>query len=147
MSFKVVKLTIGKGKTVSDEKAGEWIKRYYEAEVVIEDEHDIEIAKASVEGLIDGWLTGTSIVEPQAQPQLAKPKWNPEKIKWAQAKGARGDYERYPAEDQKVEATDDYKALLLDLKEHKLFFFRDGWNYWLFPDLVTVGRRRKEAKP
>lgn len=85
--------------------------------------------------------------EPQTQPQLEKPKWNPEKIKWSQAKGARGNYERCPEDNQKVEAIPDYKALLQDLKEHKMFFFRDGWNYWLFPDLVTVGRKRKEAKP
>lgn len=84
------------------------------------------------------------------EPPVEQPKkltWNPERINWVQAKGARGDYERYPAEDQKIEATEDYKALLLDLKEHKLFFFKDGWNYWLFPDLVTVGRKRKEARP
>lgn len=145
MSFKMTKLTIGKGKTIADEKAGEWIKRYYEVEVSIEDEHDVEIAKASVEGLIDGWLTGTSVVEPQARSQLEKPKWDPEKIKWIQAKGARGDYERYPAEGQKIEASPDYKALIADLKEHNMFFFRDGWNYWLFPDLATVGRKRKKA--
>jgi hypothetical protein len=72
MSFKMTKLTVGKGKTTGNEKAGEWIKRYYEIEVSIEDEHDVEIAKASVEGLIDGWLTGTSIMETQAQPQKPK---------------------------------------------------------------------------
>lgn len=55
MSSKVTKLTIGKGKTTGDEKTG-WTKRYYEVEVSIQDEHDTEIVKANVEGLIDGWL-------------------------------------------------------------------------------------------
>jgi hypothetical protein len=70
--------------------------------------------------------------------------WNPKKISWVKADGTRGPYERCPAQDQKPEATLEYKALLADLKEHrKNFLFRDGFNYWLFPDLVTVGRKPK----
>ncbi|MBT0160175.1 hypothetical protein G4O51_09345 [Candidatus Bathyarchaeota archaeon A05DMB-2] len=69
--------------------------------------------------------------------------WEPKKIPWTEAEGARGSYERYPAEGQKIESIPDHKALLSDLKEHKNFLFRDGWNYWLFPDLVTVGRKPK----
>ncbi|MCW4047899.1 MAG: hypothetical protein NWE99_10155 [Candidatus Bathyarchaeota archaeon] len=69
--------------------------------------------------------------------------WEPKKIPWTKAEGARGSYERYPAEDQKIESNPDYRALLSDLKEHKNFLFRNGWNYWLFPDLVTVGRKLK----
>ena len=73
-----------------------------------------------------------------------KPNWNPEKIKWVKAEGTRGSYERYPAQDQKPEATADYKNLLQDLKEHKKnFLFRDGLNYWLFQDAVTIGRKPK----
>jgi hypothetical protein len=78
VSFKVTKLTVGKGKTTGDEKQGEWIKRYYELEVSIEDEHDTEIAKASAEGLIDGWLSGTKIVEPQTQ--MAKQEMKSEEL-------------------------------------------------------------------
>ena len=63
MSFKVTKLIVGKGKTTGDEKASEWTKQYFEVEIAIEDEHQIELAKASVESLIDGWLAGTSIME------------------------------------------------------------------------------------
>lgn len=69
--------------------------------------------------------------------------WEPEKIPWIKAEGARGAYERYPAEGKKIESILDYKGLLSDLKEHKNFLFRDGWNYWLFPDLATVGRKPK----
>ena len=63
----MTKLVIGKGKTTGDEKASEWIRRYYEVEVLIEDEHDIEIAKANVEGLIDGWLEKPVEAKPKPQ--------------------------------------------------------------------------------
>lgn len=72
--------------------------------------------------------------------------WNPDGIKWTKTKGAREEYERYPAEDQKIEATPDYKNMLQDLKEHAMFISRDNVNYWVFPDLVTVGRKQKEVK-
>jgi hypothetical protein len=66
VSSKVTKIVIGKGKTTGDEKAG-WTKRYYEVEVSIGDEHEIEIAKANVEGLIDGWLDKTAEAKPKQQ--------------------------------------------------------------------------------
>jgi len=72
MSSKVTKLVIGKGKTTGDEKTG-WIKRYYEVEVLIEDEHDIEIMKANVEGLIDGWLGKPVEAKPKPQEPTGKP--------------------------------------------------------------------------
>ena len=71
--------------------------------------------------------------------------WIPQKIKWTKTKGARGEYERYPLENCRIEITADYKNLLQDLKEHNCFLFREGYNYWLFPDLVTIGRKRKEV--
>jgi hypothetical protein len=73
MTSKVTKLVIGKGKTTGDEKIGEWIRRYYEVEVSIEDEHDIEIAKANVEGLIDGWLGKPVEAKPKPQESKGKP--------------------------------------------------------------------------
>ncbi len=73
--------------------------------------------------------------------------WDPQKIVWVKAEDSRGAYERYPAQDQKIAATVDYKNMLQDLKEYKKnFLFRDGWNYWLFPDLATVGRKLKQPK-
>ena len=69
--------------------------------------------------------------------------WNPQKIPWVKAEGSRGAYERYPAQDKRPEATLDYKNLLQALKEHKNFLFRDGYNYWLFQDAITVGRKVK----
>ena len=87
-----------------------------------------------------------TLAPPEAKEEKAHEwTWNPQKIPWVKAEGARGAYERYPAQDQKPEATLDYQNLLQTLKEHtKNFLFRDGWNYWLFPDLVTVGRKKKK---
>jgi hypothetical protein len=72
MSSKVTKLVIGKGKTTGDEKTG-WIKRYYEVEISIEDEHDIEVVKANAEGLIDGWLGKPVEAKPKPQEPTGKP--------------------------------------------------------------------------
>lgn len=69
--------------------------------------------------------------------------WNPNKVKWTQAEGAKGPYERYPASGQKAEATDDYKHMLADLKKHQGRMTRDGFFYWLFTDSATIGRKRK----
>ena len=83
MSFKITKLTIGKEKTEGDEKASQCTKRYYEVEIQILDEHEIEIAKASVEGLIDGLLTSPQ----QAREENVKASINLENIVWAKAEG------------------------------------------------------------
>jgi hypothetical protein len=72
MSSKITKLVIGKGRTTGDEKTG-WTKRYYEVEVSIMDEHDIEIMKANVEGLIDGWLGKPVEAKPKPQESTGKP--------------------------------------------------------------------------
>jgi len=69
--------------------------------------------------------------------------WNPEKIKWEQAVGSNGPYQRYPAEGQKVEATEDYRNMVRDLKAHNGRLTRDGYFYWLFRDKATVGRKKR----
>jgi len=133
MSFKAVKLTVGKGKTTGDEKAGQWIKKYYQIEVEIQDEHDIEIAKASVEGLINGWLTSPSQTgEKQAE------SWDPSKITWQQAEGSKGVYER--SEDVN---NPEFKAMLKDLQGHGGKMSRNGYFLWVFQNGTTVGRKRK----
>jgi hypothetical protein len=153
MSFKVVRLTVGKGLTSADVKDQKWTRQYFELEAEIQSEHDIESAKNSMEALIDLWLKGESIYKPQPQMRKQEVKktekswsWNPDAIAWVQTKGTRGDYDRYPAENQKIEASPDYKTLLEDLKTHNNFIVRDGYNYWLFVDLVTVGRKPRSAK-
>lgn len=134
MSFKVKKLKVGKGKTIGNEKAAEWIKRYYEMEIEIEDEHDIEIAKTSVEGLIDGWLTPSELPSQHQGPEI----WNPSQIHWQQAISQKGPYEK----------SEDYnslhhKALVRDLAQHKNFLIKGDYKYWLFDNGSTIGRKRK----
>jgi len=133
MSFKVSKITIGKGKTTTNEKQSEWIRRYYEAEVIIEDEHQIELAKESVEALLDTWLSGKTISHEE------KPNYDPSKIKWVQAEGASGPYER--SED--VDSLD-FKALLKDLEQHDGKLSRDGFFYWKFEKSPVVGRKKRK---
>ncbi|MGB9756490.1 MAG: hypothetical protein ACPLVJ_01755, partial [Candidatus Bathyarchaeales archaeon] len=58
---------------------------------------------------------------------VTTPSWNPDKIKWEAVEGSKGSYQRYPAEDQKAEATEDYKNMLRDLKAHNGRLTRDGY--------------------
>jgi len=71
--------------------------------------------------------------------------WDPNAIPFTKAVGSKGQYERYPAEGQKAEATTHYKNLLADLKQHNDRFTRNGWFYWLFLDKATIGRKRKST--
>ena len=136
MAFKVTKLTVGKGKTLADEKAGEWNRQYFEVEALIEDEHQLELAKNSLEALLDMWLRGENISPPEE-----KPSWDPEKIKWTQAEGSSGPYEK----SDDVNSLD-FKAMLKDLAAHKGRLTRDGMFYWVFQNGTTVGRK-KRGKP
>ena len=70
--------------------------------------------------------------------------FDPEKIKWVQAEGFSGPYQRYPAKGEKVELTQDYKALLKWLKEHDGKATYDGYFYWLFNDGATIGRKKRQ---
>ena len=55
--MKIQKLVVGKGKTTRPSDAEEWEKEYYEIEVAIEDLSELEVTKANITGLIDGWLS------------------------------------------------------------------------------------------
>ncbi len=55
--MKVERLVVGKGRTTKPSDAEEWLKEYYEVEVAIEDPAELEVAKANLTGLIDGWLS------------------------------------------------------------------------------------------
>ncbi len=67
MSFKVTRLTVGKGLTNGDEKSQTWTRQYYEIEATIEAENQIELAKNSIEALLALWLKGENLnPKPQA---------------------------------------------------------------------------------
>ncbi len=55
--MQIQRLVVGKGKTSRPSEAEEWTKEYYEIEALIEDPAELEIAKANLTGLIDGWLS------------------------------------------------------------------------------------------
>jgi len=136
MSFKIKKLVVGKGRTRGNEKEG-WTKTLYQVELEISDEHDIEIAKASVEGLIDGWLTPSELTS-QTQPQPQSQAYDVAKIKWEAKTGAKGPFEK----------TDDYnsldyKALLRELLSHNGKMRKNGYFLWIFQNGSTIGRKRK----
>ena len=65
--------------------------------------------------------------------------WSPEKIKWAQAEGAQGPYER--SDDVN---SSDFKALLKDLATHQGKLTRDSYFYWTFQNGATVGRKKQK---
>ena len=80
-------------------------------------------------------------LEKHAPAETKELEWIPEEIKWVQAEGKRGLYERYPDANQKAESTTDYKNMLTDLESHKGKLTREGRFYWLFSDNTTVGRK------
>ena len=139
MSFKVRKITVGRGRTKGDEKAGEWNRVYYEVEADIEDESQIELAKGSVEALLETWLKGESISPTTAVVQQPKPKWDSNKIKWVEAEGTHGKYER--SED--VNSLD-FKELMKDLEGHQGKLSRDGFFYWRFEKSTVIGRKKRK---
>jgi len=75
-----------------------------------------------------------------------KPSWNPDKIKWEQAEGLSGPYER--SEDVN---NPEFKAMLKDLAQHNGRFSREGRFYWVFRSGSVVGRKKQgkaaETKP
>jgi len=65
--------------------------------------------------------------------------WDPAKIKWEQAQGSRGNYER--SEDVN---SPDFKALLKDLAAHQGRLFRNDYFYWAFKNGTTIGRKKRK---
>jgi hypothetical protein len=71
------RLVVGKGKTSRPSDVEEWTREYYEVEAVIEDPAELEVAKAELKGLIDGWLSSSKPTTKQA-PQL--PQLDPDEL-------------------------------------------------------------------
>jgi len=64
--------------------------------------------------------------------------WDPDKIKWEDAEGSSGQYQR--SEDAN---NPEFKAMLKDLQAHNGKMTRDGWFYWVFKNGATVGRKKR----
>jgi len=71
----------------------------------------------------------------------ARPKWNPDKIKWEKTEGWKGEYER--SEDVN---NPEFKAMLKDLAQHGGKLTRNGLFYWVFKNGSVVGRKKRERK-
>lgn len=65
-------------------------------------------------------------------------RWQPDRIRWEQAQGNSGPYERSEDAD-----SPDYKALLNDLAAHQGKLVRDGYFYWLFQNRSMIGRKKR----
>lgn len=108
-----------------------------------------EDLKIFLEDLVD-WLSSheagivklkrqiEKLIGPSKAEAKGKWSWNPEKVKWSQAEGTKGVYER--SED--VNSLD-FKNLLKDLANHKGFLVRDSYSYWVFKNGSTVGRKKR----
>jgi len=68
----------------------------------------------------------------------AKLGWDPEQIKWEDAEGQSGQYQK--SEDFN---NPEFKAMLKDLQAHKGKLTRNGYFYWIFKNGSTVGRKRR----
>jgi len=68
-----------------------------------------------------------------------RPSWNPSKIKWENAEGSAGPYER--SEDVN---NLDFKGMVKDLAERKGKLSHNGMFYWLFQNGTTVGRKKRK---
>lgn len=144
-NFKVKTLVVGKGQTTGDEKAGRWSKRYYELELSIEDEHQLELAKATAESLIDSWL-GTETSEKAKPKDLTKLPFDVGKIQWQDKTNENGQFQM--SEDFN---SLDHKELLKFLADHtpgKCVNSKDSqgqtWFYWTYPNGSTIGRKQRK---
>lgn len=109
-------------------------------EAEIEDEHCIEIAKASLEGLIDGWLTPPS--KGTGQPHRAQPQsetLNPEAIKWEMQPGLNNP--KGPFAKSEDFNNPNHKSLVKKLAANKGFLRHKGFQYRLYANGSTIGRR------
>ena len=62
--------------------------------------------------------------------------WNPTQIKWEEAEGTKGKYERSDDVNNR-----DHKALVKDLAKHKGTLTHGAHFYWLFTNGTTIGRK------
>ena len=71
--------------------------------------------------------------------EAQKRTWNPKKIEWIETSGTKGLYDK-----ASPQGTDDFKAMLIDLKKHSGKLSCDGFFYWVFSDQATVGRKKNK---
>ena len=140
MSFKIVKLTVGRGITVADEKGGKWERQYFELEAEITEENALELAKGNLESLLDAWLKGENIAPEPTIKGSTKLPFDASKIQWQDREN----------EKEKFQVSEDYdnpehKALLKFLNEHAGGCVNsEGYFYWVYKNGSTVGRKLRQ---
>lgn len=95
--MKVTKIVVGKGKTVAGGDEKSWAKAYYEVEVLVEDQSELDLAKGFAEGTIDGWLLGEAKPKEPVATQRPVPEIDANELlnhKWKGKKLPGGGYER-----------------------------------------------------
>jgi hypothetical protein len=65
---KITELTVSRGRTRRPSNAEEWVREEYTLKAVIEDERELEAARAHMLGLIEGWLTAPAAPMPSKPP-------------------------------------------------------------------------------
>ena len=68
----------------------------------------------------------------------AKIGWDPSAIKWEDAQGISGPYQRSEDADNP-----EFKTMLKDLQAHNGKLTKEGWFYWLFQNGTAVGRKKR----
>lgn len=104
-------------------------------------EKRVEALEAKVTVIATGLntiLTELAGIGEAEKAETERPSWDASKIKWEQAEGNAGPYER--SEDVN---NLDFKAMVKDLAEHKGKLSRDNLFYWLFQNGTTVGRKKR----
>ena len=134
MSYKITKLVVSKGRTISHEKEGEWIREHYELEIVIPDEHELSIARENAVHLLDDWL-GLAGIATQPQNETL----NVEAIKWELQPGLNNP--KGPFEKSQDFNNPNHKSLVKKLAAKKGFLRHKSFQYWLYKNGSTVGRR------
>jgi len=71
---KITELTVTKGRTVRAGPREEWVRVEYSVKAAVDDESELQVAKAQLEGLIDGWLTAAAKPLSAAAPRALFPK-------------------------------------------------------------------------
>lgn len=147
MSFKVTKITVGKGRTIGDEKAAKWEREYFELEAQVEDESGIELAKGSLESLIDVWLKGETIAPREKRAQRASEDVPADLMSmiWKPAAGPKGPFEI--AESTANVNNASFSRLGEYLAKHEGRAIVTGYFVWKFADASgSIGRKHVEKQ-
>jgi hypothetical protein len=84
-----------------------------------------------------GLLKNGEVVQ-RAQSKQPRVAWDPSKIKWTEAEGGKGPYQR--SEDIN---NPEFKCMLRDLATHGGKTTRSGYFYWVFQNGHVVGRKKR----